>query len=113
MARARGWAAGLALVVTSGSAAATPAQPGPDAAAGWTWRYSVSDDTRHADVDLDDATWPTTGLPAVGGDRDVILEAFKPGTVPTAQSRVLGGGQDGEAGNGDGESPATGTGGLY
>ncbi|MCR4377916.1 MAG: penicillin-binding protein 1A [Rhodospirillales bacterium] len=54
-----------------------------------------------------------TGLPAVAGDKDVILEAFKPGTVPTAQSRVLGGGQDGEAGNGDGESPATGTGGLY
>ena len=53
----------------------------------------------------------TTGLPAVAGDKDVILEAFKPGTVPTAQSRVLG--QDGDAGNDDGETPATGTGGLY
>ena len=53
----------------------------------------------------------TTGLPAEPGDNNVIWEAFKPGTVPSKQSRVLG--QDGEDGSGNGEAPATGTGGLY
>ncbi len=32
-----------------------------------------------------------TGLPAVPGDRQVILEAFKPGTEPTPQRQVLDG----------------------
>lgn len=52
-----------------------------------------------------------TGLPAHGGDRDVILEAFKPGTVPTSNSQVLGG--EGDSEEGDGAMPAAGTGGLY
>ena len=35
---------------------------------------------------------PTTGQPARPGDRNVILEAFKPNTVPTGEVDVLGGG---------------------
>ncbi|MEQ8195268.1 MAG: penicillin-binding protein 1A, partial [Rhodospirillales bacterium] len=49
-----------------------------------------------------------TGRLAGPGDRRVILEAFKPGTVPTGQSTVL----EGVTGEG-GAAPATGTGGLY
>ena len=60
----------------------------------------------------------STGAPAQPGEEGVILEAFKPGTVPTGESKLLAGegytpgftvtGQS--AGNG---SPSTGTGGLY
>ncbi|HER27217.1 MAG TPA: penicillin-binding protein 1A, partial [Rhodospirillales bacterium] len=49
----------------------------------------------------------TTGLPARPGDRKVILEAFKPGEVPTAESQVLDGLTFGAQG------PVAGTGGLY
>ncbi len=52
-----------------------------------------------------------TGLPARPGDRKVILEAFKTGTVPTRNALVLDGGT-GQTGNG-GDAPALGTGGLY
>jgi len=48
-----------------------------------------------------------TGQPARPGERGVILEAFKPGTVPTGSTEVL----DGlSAGAGP---RTTGTGGLY
>jgi len=50
----------------------------------------------------------TTGRPARAGDRNVILEAFKPGTVPTEESEVLEGYTTTVS-----ETPATGTGGLY
>ncbi|MBI1985574.1 MAG: penicillin-binding protein, partial [Rhodospirillales bacterium] len=53
----------------------------------------------------------TTGELARPGDSDVILEAFKPGTVPAGRSEVLEG-QSWIAG-GEGLAPATGTGGLY
>ena len=53
----------------------------------------------------------TTGLPVRAGETKWIQEAFKPGTVPTRQSQVLG--QDGGAGGGNGKAPTTGTGGLY
>lgn len=52
----------------------------------------------------------TTGLPVPGTKQGVILEAFKPGTVPSEQSLVLG--AEG-ASEGGGETPAAGTGGLY
>ncbi|MDH5188832.1 MAG: penicillin-binding transpeptidase domain-containing protein, partial [Rhodospirillaceae bacterium] len=50
---------------------------------------------------------PTTGLPALPGEKKVIWEAFKNGTIPTEQSHVLGLSED-KAGN-----PTAGTGGLY
>jgi penicillin-binding protein 1A len=53
-----------------------------------------------------------SGRPVVPGERDVILEAFKPGTMPTDQGEVL----EGVAGGGSvpfGGAPSTGTGGLY
>ena len=57
----------------------------------------------------------TTGLPVRSGERKWIQEAFKPGTVPTTASEVIG--QEFsdvpptiEGGN---EAPTTGTGGLY
>lgn len=60
----------------------------------------------------------STGAPAQAGEKGVILEAFKPGTEPTGESKLLAG--DGytpgfsvsgeSAGSG---SPSTGTGGLY
>ncbi len=53
----------------------------------------------------------TTGELARPGDSDIILEEFKPGTVPTGRSAVLEG-QSWAAG-GEGPAPATGTGGLY
>jgi len=53
----------------------------------------------------------TTGELARPGDSDVILEAFKPGTVPEGRSEVLEG-RSWTAG-GEGLAPATGTGGLY
>ena len=50
----------------------------------------------------------TSGRLAGPGDRRVIHEAFKPGTVPTGQSTVLEG-----VTTGNSAAPATGTGGLY
>jgi len=57
----------------------------------------------------------TTGLPIKGGEGRWIQEAFKPGTVPTDTSQVLGGDVNSglSSSNGDGEAPSTGTGGLY
>ena len=52
-----------------------------------------------------------TGEVARPGDKKVILEAFKPGTVPSGRSQVLEG-ESWTAGGG-GRQPATGTGGLY
>ncbi len=49
----------------------------------------------------------TTGRPARPGDRKVILEAFKPGTVPTGESTVLKGYSSTV------DAPTSGTGGLY
>ena len=49
----------------------------------------------------------STGELARPGDRNVILEAFKPGTEPSGQSRVL------EGMSAEVTAPATGTGGLY
>jgi penicillin-binding protein 1A len=53
----------------------------------------------------------TTGKQARPGDKKVILEAFKPGTVPTGRAEVL----EGESWTADNATrqPATGTGGLY
>jgi penicillin-binding protein 1A len=48
-----------------------------------------------------------SGRPAKPGERNVIREAFKPGTVPTGREEVLRGVSS------DGTAPATGTGGLY
>jgi penicillin-binding protein 1A len=52
------------------------------------------------------------GRPVLPGTRDVILEAFKPGTVPTDQGEVLEGFADG-GGIVPGGAPSSGTGGLY
>lgn len=49
----------------------------------------------------------TTGRPARTGEKKVILEAFKPGTVPSGESQVLRGLST------YGAAPASGTGGLY
>ncbi len=51
-----------------------------------------------------------TGLPAAPGDRKVVLEAFKPGTVPTNSGPVLDGTLAAEAIS---EGRRAGTGGLY
>jgi penicillin-binding protein 1A len=53
----------------------------------------------------------TTGELARPGDKKVIYEAFKPGTVPTGRAEVL----EGESwtANRSVQQPATGTGGLY
>ena len=53
-----------------------------------------------------------TGQLAQVGERNVILEAFKPGSVPTGTSQVLEG-QSWTAGQGAGSGALTGTGGLY
>ena len=53
-----------------------------------------------------------TGQLAQVGERNVILEAFKPGSVPTGASQVLEG-QSWTAGQGAGSGALTGTGGLY
>ncbi len=60
----------------------------------------------------------STGAPADPGDENVILEAFLPGTVPTAESSLLAGdGFTPDYSNSDfslsGAAPSTGTGGLY
>ncbi|NQU59945.1 MAG: penicillin-binding protein 1A [Rhodospirillales bacterium] len=52
-----------------------------------------------------------TGQLARPGDKNVILEAFKPGTIPDGRSEILKGQSWTE--NGDLYKPATGTGGLY
>ncbi|NQU57531.1 MAG: penicillin-binding protein 1A [Rhodospirillales bacterium] len=49
----------------------------------------------------------TTGRPALSGEKKVILEAFKPGTVPSGEAQVLRGLTS------LGGAPASGTGGLY
>jgi penicillin-binding protein 1A len=49
-----------------------------------------------------------TGRPAQPGDRKVILEAFKAGTVPIVQTQILDGSEDTAT-----SSPTKGTGGLY
>ena len=51
----------------------------------------------------------STGQLARPGDKDVILEAFKPGTIPSGRSEVL----EGQSWSGGDRQPATGTGGLY
>ena len=50
------------------------------------------------------------GRPAQPGDRGVILEAFKPGTVPVGKQEVLSGIGVSEA---SAPAPTQGTGGLY
>lgn len=54
----------------------------------------------------------TTGLPAHGKKNGVILEAFKPGSVPSDNTLVLGA-EGANGGTHVGEAPAAGTGGLY
>ena len=56
-----------------------------------------------------------TGLPARPGERGVILEAFKPGAIPTERMAVLEGyGESPSASATPALAPAsTGTGGLY
>ncbi|MCW9044782.1 MAG: penicillin-binding protein 1A [Alphaproteobacteria bacterium] len=53
-----------------------------------------------------------TGALARPGDRDIILEAFKPGTIPTGEMAVIEGVSDTISGGTEG-FPASGTGGLY
>ena len=56
-----------------------------------------------------------TGLPATNNDRNVILEAFKEGSVPTADAGVIEGRGWSDAGSDPltTGAPSTGTGGLY
>lgn len=54
---------------------------------------------------------PDTGLVAAPGTRNAILEAFKPGTVPTQRSAVIGQASDGTFGGAVGGQPSAG--GLY
>ncbi len=51
----------------------------------------------------------TTGKPALPGERNIILEAFKPGTVPTGREQIVEGLTQATAG----PAPESGTGGLY
>ncbi len=53
-----------------------------------------------------------TGTLARPGDRNVILEAFKPGTIPTGETVVIEGVSD-SISSGSSGFPASGTGGLY
>jgi len=57
----------------------------------------------------------TTGLPVRVGERNWIQEAFKPGTVPTSTTQVIGQEFSDSPGSieGTNEAPTTGTGGLY
>jgi penicillin-binding protein 1A len=48
-----------------------------------------------------------TGQPARPGDKRVILEAFKPGTVPKGRQMVIDGSETAVS------TPVAGTGGLY
>ena len=52
----------------------------------------------------------TTGRPATPGDSRVILEAFKPGTIPVGRQQVLSGVGEADPAR---PSPTSGTGGLY
>ena len=52
----------------------------------------------------------TTGRPATPGDSRVILEAFKPGTIPVGRQQVLSGVGEADPAR---PSPTFGTGGLY
>lgn len=54
---------------------------------------------------------PDTGLVAAPGVRNPILEAFKPGTVPTRRSAVVGQASSGTFGGSAGDQPSAG--GLY
>jgi len=56
---------------------------------------------------------PLTGLVARPGERDVIWEAFKPGTEPTVPGPVLDGGALTSEAAGPAPIPASDTGGLY
>jgi penicillin-binding protein 1A len=60
----------------------------------------------------------STGAPAIAGDKNIILEAFKPGSAPTGESNLLSGegftpGFGGGIQNAGGQAPSAGTGGLY
>ena len=57
----------------------------------------------------------STGAPAIAGDKNIILEAFKPGTVPTGKSNLLAGEgfTTGFNRNDQSGTPSTGTDGLY
>ena len=59
--------------------------------------------------------YPLTGLVARPGERDVIWEAFKPGTEPVVPGPVLDGGATASEAAGPTPIPAsdTGAGGLY
>jgi penicillin-binding protein 1A len=54
----------------------------------------------------------TTGQPANAGERNVILEAFKPGSVPTGRENVVEG-FAAAANDAEPQTPSGGTGGLY
>ncbi|MCW8914812.1 MAG: penicillin-binding protein 1A [Magnetovibrio sp.] len=54
----------------------------------------------------------TSGLPS-RGSKGIILEAFKPGTVPRDNAQVVGGVGTPGSQSVNGEAPAAGTGGLY
>ena len=53
-----------------------------------------------------------TGQLAKTGEKNVILEAFKPGSIPVSDTQVLKG-QSWSAGQGPDAGPSLGTGGLY
>ncbi len=55
---------------------------------------------------------PRSGVPAPPGARKYILEAFLPGTEPTNKRQVLDGSQGGST-TASGDTPQSGTGGLY
>jgi penicillin-binding protein 1A len=52
-----------------------------------------------------------TGKLAQEGDKDIILEAFKPGTEPNGESQILQG--QSWSPNGGGDFSESGTGGLF
>lgn len=54
-----------------------------------------------------------TGLPARPGDRDVIWEAFKPGTIPDSNDNVIDGGYSGNGGSDSSNGAVSGPGGIY
>jgi penicillin-binding protein 1A len=54
-----------------------------------------------------------TGLPARPGDRNVYLEAFRPGTVPDSEQTLIDGGYNPNSSSGGGAERDKGTSGLY
>ncbi len=54
-----------------------------------------------------------TGLPARPGDRNVYLEAFRPGTVPDSEQTLIDGGYNPNSSSGGGAVRDKGTSGLY